>query len=537
MNNRNYLGKKAERDFGAWCSSVGIVCNSSESEDLNGWDFIIEFNNKKNDNIPLDKRNDNIECKIQVKSTLKKNEVKFKIKVDNLLKLLNYSYPVFFIMIYYKNDDGKLIAKKAGIRHLDEELIKKVLRIVREAEKNSNIDKLHKKEITFSYNSDDILFNIDGMIIKKKILSYFPSGILKYIEDKKEIRLNCGSPTSKIGFSIENSKESFKSIQEHLLGYNENIKIKDVEFIDSRFDIDLLVKKENELFLSIGNPIKKVKIVGRETVADSGISFFWNYKSTSIVNDFLPSEYHSFILSYGFLKFYNKNNKLKLNINFCFNDLYSFSMMLNIFELLNRINNSYKNNNGIILDILINSNPNTIISNPIKLPFSDVSENLRLLKIVKKIFEIFMIEDMEVKLIDIVSIKSNLGEFNVILNTFGDLKITLNKDCVKANMDSYITIPVVVNAQIGDSMFILNTLVKGSPFKLYSNNDNLQIIECKNAEIIIIEKYKIEKGSNKKLKLKDLLYNAWHLSKDIDKNAFFYCPNQLYLDICKTFIK
>lgn len=243
-------GKQGERDFAAWCNSAGIINNHSESEDKKGWDFILEITNKESSKIPIDSQFTTIQCKIQVKSTRNKKKKSIKISIKNLKALLDFVYPVFFVLISYKEEQGILKAQKISMIHMDEKIIYRTLKKIRELEKNNELTEIHKRELSITSKNSDYLKQLGGKEIKQRIVSVISGGIKKYIEWKKRILTEMGNPFVKVSFK-NTDYESVATVQDHLLGYRKTIRVKDVEIVNSRFGIDLPIDKIDEVLCKL----------------------------------------------------------------------------------------------------------------------------------------------------------------------------------------------------------------------------------------------------------------------------------------------
>ena len=114
-----------ESTFQLWCANSGLVANGSKI-DKTGWDFLVEFpvSALSADTALVHKAS--IECKVQVKATEKKNR-KWAVKISNLKRLVATEIPAFFVFVEF---DGMESAQRAFIVHVDEILMRKVLKKV-----------------------------------------------------------------------------------------------------------------------------------------------------------------------------------------------------------------------------------------------------------------------------------------------------------------------------------------------------------------------------------------------------------------------
>ena len=89
------IGVLGEQVFSVWCTSASLNSNRSLEEDRTGWDHQIEFPYLKTV-LPRDKQPSPIQCRVQVKSTQRKDR-SWSIKATVLKSLIDYSYPAFFL--------------------------------------------------------------------------------------------------------------------------------------------------------------------------------------------------------------------------------------------------------------------------------------------------------------------------------------------------------------------------------------------------------------------------------------------------------
>jgi len=142
MNRNVKLGKLGEKTFDAWCTSVELVANKSNEDEM-GWDFYVEFPFKKSGSTPMDMQPTPIECKIQVKAT-RKHDKKIDIEVSNLFRLIRTLMPVFICIFEFDEKDQVI---SAYLIHIWEDIIGKTLKRVRELDVSGEGDELNKKTI------------------------------------------------------------------------------------------------------------------------------------------------------------------------------------------------------------------------------------------------------------------------------------------------------------------------------------------------------------------------------------------------------
>ncbi|MDN7131194.1 hypothetical protein JNO04_02390 [Halomonas sp. MC140] len=135
------LGLMGESTFSLWCADVGLIPNGSQI-DKTGWDFFIEF--------PFSSRitaheihKSAFECKVQVKAT-DKTQRKLPITLSNLRRLITAQMPAFFVFIEF---DGKDVAQRAFVVHVDDNLISKVLERLHQVDQSEIDNNFNKRDV------------------------------------------------------------------------------------------------------------------------------------------------------------------------------------------------------------------------------------------------------------------------------------------------------------------------------------------------------------------------------------------------------
>jgi len=221
MNRNVKLGKLGEKTFDAWCTSVELVANKSNEDEM-GWDFYVEFPFKKSGSTPMDMQPTPIECKIQVKAT-RKHDKKIDIEVSNLFRLIRTLMPVFICIFEFDEKDQVI---SAYLIHIWEDIIGKTLKRVRELDVSGEGDELNKKTIAIRYGNDESMKIIDGKSLLQAIEICVPDGIEKYLERKKEFLSNLGFEDGGGDFKFTLTGE--KNLEDFLdmaLGIKKSVKI------------------------------------------------------------------------------------------------------------------------------------------------------------------------------------------------------------------------------------------------------------------------------------------------------------------------
>lgn len=227
------VGGMGEDIFKYWCSSVGMVANPS-AQDMKGWDFFVEFPVEREKCLPLDMQPAPIECKVQVKST-DKREGQVPVAVSNLKYLVQAQVPAFLLFVEF---DNKNIAQRAFLVDVNRSIIEKTLKRIRELESKGLGGKLHKRNISIKYSEAHRLTSLDGECLKRKILDYIPDGIEKYVQNKlshiETVGFDDGAAVFK--FSLKGDDEINKFI-DATIGLDSDIAVSDFKGYHSRFGI------------------------------------------------------------------------------------------------------------------------------------------------------------------------------------------------------------------------------------------------------------------------------------------------------------
>lgn len=228
------LGKMGEDIFSFWCNSVGLVINKSQQNDKTGWDYYVEFPFENNLNSPLDMQKPPPECKVQVKSTDKRYK-RLSIKLSNLHCLITAQMPALFIFIEF---DGFDSARSAYLVHVDEEIIKKVLKRLREIDVYGKFHHPNKRTITIHYDKSHKLDVLNGESLKAAILSHIGNDFEGYVKRKMEFLKSTGFEDGfgQISFTTI-GEENLKKLIDVSLGIEREVDVNNVRGTHCRFGI------------------------------------------------------------------------------------------------------------------------------------------------------------------------------------------------------------------------------------------------------------------------------------------------------------
>lgn len=231
-----YLGNMGENDFARLCAAGGLSCNKS-SQDVTGWDFIVEFPFHLNTAPLADKAASPIECKVQVKATDGLNR-KVQIEISNLMRICKYPGPAFVILLEY---DKKELPQRAYLFHIDNEMMFKVLKRSREISVSEKKVKFNKATMTLNFTDDQALTEVSSAALIAKIKNYIPDTLQRYITEKIKNMDNLGyeKGRSMLTFSTP-TPESINDFVDALIGLRNPVQVANVFGFDCRFGINVL---------------------------------------------------------------------------------------------------------------------------------------------------------------------------------------------------------------------------------------------------------------------------------------------------------
>lgn len=228
------IGKLGERDFSVWCTACGFSANSSSEEDKNGWDFVVETPGVEQigedgliDESPF-------ECKVQIKSTDKRDGY-VDIALDKLWRLAVDLYPAFIIFIEY---DGCIEAQRVYVKHVDQELIRRVLQKIHEAEQSQKPSRYNRRTIRVRYSSLTPIEKPYGESLGNALIQYAPKGMAHYASEKRRFNKDVGREEG--GFSLHVTVEGQDNIErmiENSVGITTSFQVARVIGTQVRFGI------------------------------------------------------------------------------------------------------------------------------------------------------------------------------------------------------------------------------------------------------------------------------------------------------------
>ena len=259
------LGEMGEGRFYIWCAEVGLTANKSH-KDNKGWDYFVEFPFVSDSNISADRQLSPIKCQIQIKSTdtteRKKASVR-NIVLSNLRYLTSVLMPAFIIFIEFK---GESEPNQAFLVHIDEKLIGKILKRLRQEDNKGKSDKLNKMTLAINYDESHELPSLNGKGLKQAIEKYV-GDMDSYVEKKQAVIKTVGFDEHPFQGKFFLDKKELPKLIEASLGLDRTIELNNFQSSQIRFGIEqpLSKKQEGKAYLSINKPPTYLGVVRFKT--------------------------------------------------------------------------------------------------------------------------------------------------------------------------------------------------------------------------------------------------------------------------------
>lgn len=266
------LGKLGEYAFASWCAQVGLIANGSMI-DKTGWDFYVEFPISQ-DISTKELHKPAFECKVQVKATDKRDR-KLAITVSNLRRMATAPMPSFYIFLEF---DGKNEVQTVFLVHMNNDLVYKILKKIREIEQGNKNKNLSKRTMTLHYGEENELNILDGKSLQTTLFHHIGESYSDYVTDKNKYLKECGFENGygKVKFSIEGEDAGLPQLIDLSLGLTDEIDIQSFVNIEERFGIPS--KKTNielanaKLKVGVMAP-QKGKIIFKEDKLSRSLTF------------------------------------------------------------------------------------------------------------------------------------------------------------------------------------------------------------------------------------------------------------------------
>ena len=282
------LGQMGESTFSLWCGQAGLTANGSQV-DRTGWDFFVEFPFAGSTD-PTRLHDAAIECKIQIKATDKTHR-KLPIKLSNLRRLITAPMPAFFVFIEF---DGKDVAQRAFLMHVDENLISKTLKRIHELENVSRVFDHNKRSLTIHYGPEHEIPVLTGDSLKREIEDNVREGMSTYVAKKNQHLASTGFENGFAQITISTKgKENLISLIDVSLGLKQSVQVSKFEGFHTRFGIKsklpMIDTEGGKLEMPDLKPTATGTIRFREDRLSPGLSFPCRFYSSPL-NEIVPKE-------------------------------------------------------------------------------------------------------------------------------------------------------------------------------------------------------------------------------------------------------
>lgn len=440
----------SEDTFSFLCNSIGLIANGSKI-DKTGWDFIVEFpENLKNQTL-ADMEPAPLECRIQVKSTDKK-ERKVQINLKNMNRLVKAPMPSFICLIEFH---GKNDPQAIYLTHIDKSLIERTLKRLRDLSEK-NIANFNRRKLTVNFSEKDKVKSISGEALKAAIEKHIPKGLLSYIKEKEKIIQSVGfeSGWAQINFDVidENPIEKMVDLT---LGIVDEVKVSNFIGRHSRFNIlshkPFVEHESGRIELPDLKPDKICIIKFKESKYGPGYSFKAKLY-TSPLNKLLPEEYVKFRIEWNLFNLIFKPYTGETNFQYSFSDDAKETPIKELFHFLTLIDSFSKNKDQThYMEISISDEmpPLKASFNIDNFPKIDVP-----LDIVSKAYSIAQKHQIEnnlyVSLYDILQYSKSISVFyDVVLDHKISLKFSFEIDNDEIDLSKEIGGIFFINTKIG----------------------------------------------------------------------------------------
>lgn len=280
------IGQLGESTFSTWCSTAELTSNRSLEEDRTGWDHQVEFPYIKT-HLPRDKQLSPIQCRVQVKSTQRRDR-SWSIKASVLKRLIDYSYPSFFLFLEFTNTPEPVL-ESAFLVHIDKKIIERTLKALRRNDTQKFPKELYELKISISYSKKHQLMTNTGEAFRGCVLTYVEDGdISKYQKTKSNMVETIGydkQGSYKMKFEVS-PNELNKHIIERSIGLSkEPLQIRNSVLIDNRFNLkngSVEIERSNEAKLTVEpNIIDICQLRFKETKYSPSINFDGEFISST----------------------------------------------------------------------------------------------------------------------------------------------------------------------------------------------------------------------------------------------------------------
>ncbi|KKD59879.1 hypothetical protein RN22_13790 [Grimontia sp. AD028] len=337
------IGTIGEQTFSTWCSTAHLTSNRSLEEDRTGWDHQIEFPYIKT-HLPRDKQLSPIQCRIQVKSTQRRDR-KWSIKASVLKRLIDYSYPSFLLFLEFTNDPEPLV-ESAFLVHIDNKIIERTLRTIRKNDTKKVPKELYELKISISYSEKNKLIATSGEAFRDAVVKFVPDcNIMEYQEKKNQFIKTVGYGEGGYRMKFEISHEE---LNEHIIAQsiglsNEPIEVRNSIIFDNRFNLkngSIEIERSSEAKLTLQpNIIDTCQLRFRESEFSPSINFDGEFISSANIYSIRKSKlfFRTNLFSFE-LGDFGKNGEIDARLHFTLEKEAPLDDVIKLFRLFHEEN-------------------------------------------------------------------------------------------------------------------------------------------------------------------------------------------------------
>ncbi len=240
------IGKLGEKTLSKWATEADLIINRSD-EDESGWDFVVEFpldSEQPQTRTSLDKRIAPIQCLVQVKSTDSRTG-KRDIKLSNWERLVKSPLPAFFLVCEF---DGLNECQRAFLIHIDERLIRRVLKRLREADAAQSRP-IHQIKSTLTYKEMHCIYPMNGNGLRATIVAHVGPSFNDYVVKKQkyveEVGYENGGHIGEFTMTVQPGEDPLQILVDHSMGLRGPLTVEKIRFTDLRFGTEAVgLRKE-----------------------------------------------------------------------------------------------------------------------------------------------------------------------------------------------------------------------------------------------------------------------------------------------------
>lgn len=488
------LGDLGEDIFVPICTAGGIVATRPK-KDKNGWDNFLEFPSKIDKTKSLDLQDAPIKCLVQIKSTDTIDKKHEQITLSAILRLMEAHMPTFIVLMKF---NGKDEVQDIYLVHIDEDIIGKILKRVRECDLNGK--KLNESTISIQFNEKNKLKTNTGLELKKQIQTFIPNGMSDYIKSKDKMIKTVGFEDSAISMNLEFPTDiSEDDLINMSMGLKKSLPVKISNITLERFDIKLphnipeLINSTETTISIINESTQKAKLIVKKTKY-SPVLFECDFDVYT--DNFQLVDNKRMTFKNDFLTLYTDFEKTTHGLEFDSfepQDCRKLEDWLNIFKFAHLVGDKDKvfYFETRVGEIVLNSNPN------LQLNLNDSDWMIAMYDMFNKLSDVYRVIGLSnsenVMLKDIQNNHEQIKNLHdLVYSELKDMRINFVTDLKYKNGECALIMPstTIINNQIIGVVFVLIGILNNDENNTYSFVPQ----ERRNSESFIVNVEKFNKS-------------------------------------------